>query len=256
MFLLQVFECLEISPILCDNAFVIIGYGGVTMFSKYETRSYEITDPYNEIYIDAGEAGIKIETSAEEATQLTIRQNRKQPYAFSVEDGRLTIHVSKKKWYHLLKIGFKQPNITLLVPKTTYEAISLKSNVGNVYLTSLTCSGEIRIKINTGKVDLKNVSCKRFQSKGNTGAVTLSNSTAEESIFIKRNTGKVTLNNCHAREMIVKTNTGNVCGKLPPNTVFQVRTNTGRSKTPAPPIGEAVGGRCDIQTNTGSIQFE
>ena len=226
------------------------------MFSQYETQAYEIADSYHGIAIDAKEAGVEIETSAEEGTRLTFLQNRKHPYTFSVKDGILTVRLAKNKWYHWLKFGFRQPKMTLLVPKVTYGAISIKSNVGNVSLSSIACSGEIRLKINTGKVDLENVSCKIFHSGGNTGAVALDNLTAEESISIKRNTGRVTLNNCHAPEIYVKTNTGNVCGQLPPNTVFLVRTNTGRIKTPAPPIGETVSGKCEIQTNTGSVQFE
>ncbi len=80
--------------------------------------------------------------------------------------------------------------------------------------------------------------------------------TATQNISIKRGTGKVSLNDCFAREIFVKTNTGSVRGRLPSNMAFIVRTNTGRMEIPKVPIGEAIGGRCEIKTNTGNIKFE
>ena len=80
--------------------------------------------------------------------------------------------------------------------------------------------------------------------------------TATQNISIKRGTGKVSLNDCFAREIFVKTNTGSVSGRLPSNTVFTVRTNIGKIEVPTPPIGEVIGGKCEIKTNTGSVRFE
>ena len=80
--------------------------------------------------------------------------------------------------------------------------------------------------------------------------------TATQNISIKRGTGKVLLNDCSAPEIFVKTNTGSVCGRLSSNMVFIVRTNTGKMEIPKTPIGVAIGGRCEIKTNTGNIKFE
>ena len=114
----------------------------------------------------------------------------------------------------------------------------------------------IDIKINTGTINLEHISCMNFISKGNTGSVSLNDCIVSESIAIKSNTGKVSLNDCSAPDVFVRTNTGSVRGRLPSNTAFTVSTKTGKIEIPKIPIGEAVCGRCEIKTNTGSIKFE
>ena len=226
------------------------------MSARYVTNTYEITDAYKKILIDAKEGNVKIEASSDDSTKLVLFEDKKRPYVFDVQNGTLTVQLQKTRWYNLLRIGFKRSEIRLYVPKSTLETISVISNTGCVDISSIICNGAIDIQINTGNINLESVSCQAFNSKGNTGCISLNELTATESVSIKRGTGKVSLNDSFAPEFFVKTNTGSVCGRLPSNTVFTVRTNTGKIKIPKPPIGEAIGGRCEIKTNTGNIKFE
>ena len=226
------------------------------MFTRYVTNTYDITDTYKDIHIDAKDAKVVIEPSEDVNTKLVFFEKKRRPYDFFIVDGTITIKSTKTKWYHSLRIGIDRSEIKLYVPKLALKNISITATVGRVDIHSINCSEAIEIKINTGNIDLKNVSCKAFTSKGNTGYASLSNLTAEESVSIKRNTGKVLLNDCSAPEFFVKTNTGSVSGSLPSNTVFVVRTNTGKVETPKAPIGEIVGATCEITTNTGSVKFK
>ena len=226
------------------------------MIVKYITNTYEITDAYKNILLNAKDASVKIEPSDDDSTKLVFFENKKRPYGFFIEDDTLTIKSTKTRWYNSLRIGVDRSKIRLCVPKSTLENISVMSNTGYVDISSITCNGAIDIRINTGKINLEGVFCQAFCSKGNTGGISLNKLTATESISIKRGTGKVSLNDCSAPEIFVKTNTGSVCGRLSSNMAFIVRTNTGRMEIPKTPIGEAVGGRCEIKTNTGNIKFE
>lgn len=226
------------------------------MISRYVTNTNEITDTYKKILLKSNDAKVKIEPSNDNNTKITFFEKKRRPYEFSVQDNTLTIQPSKRKWYNLLKIGIDRSEIKLFVPKSMLEAVSVMSNVGHIDISSMICSGAIDIQINTGKTTLANVFCKSFNSNGSTGTIALNDFSAEERISIKRNTGKVLLNDCSAPEIFVKTNTAKVCGKLPSNTVFAVRTNTGKVEIPKSAIGEAIGGTCEIKTNTGNIKFE
>ena len=226
------------------------------MITRYVTNTYEVTDPYKKILLDTKNAKIKIEPSNDNNTNLVFFEKKRRPYEFFIQDDTLTIKLTKTRWYNFLRIGVDHSEIRLCVPKSILETISVRSNVGHVDMCSIICNGTIDIQINTGNINIESVSCKDFDSKGNTGSVSLNKFIAEESILIKRNTGKVLLNDCSAPEIFVKTNTGKVCGKLPSNTVFTVRTNTGKKEIPKTPIGEIIGGRCEIKTNTGNIKFE
>ena len=226
------------------------------MFTRYVTNTYEIVDTYRETLINAKDAKVTIEPSSDNHTKLVFFEKKRRPYEFFITDGTLTIKPTKTKWYNSLTIGINRSEIKLYVPNLALKKLSVKATVGRVDIHSINCSDAIEININTGNINLKNVYCKTLDSKGNTGSASLSNCTAEKSISIKRNTGKVSLNDCSAPEIFVKTNTGRVSGKLPSNTVFVVRTHTGKVETPKAPIGETIGGSCEITTNTGSVNFE
>ena len=226
------------------------------MIARYVTNTYKITDTYKKILINTKDAKIKIAPSNDNNTNLVFFEKKRRPYKFFVQDDTLTVKPQKTKWYNFLRIGVEHSEIKLFVPNSILEMISIRSNVGNVDICSITSDGTIDIKINTGNVNIESIECKDFNFKGNTGTVSLNKSFAKERISIKCNTGKALLNDCSAPEIFVKTNTGKVCGHLPSNTVFEVRTNTGKIETPQIPIGETVGVRCEIKTNTGNVKFE
>ena len=222
----------------------------------YATYTYDITNTYVKIQIFGGDAKVSLAPSADNKTKLVVREKKRRPYEFFVKDGTLVVRPTKRKWYHLLKIGMDRAEIRLSVPEQALEEISVKAGVGCVSLASMACTGMVDVQTGTGKLCAQNVTCKNFTSVGNTGSAALEQCTAKESISIKRNTGGVLLNDCSAPEIFAKTNTGSVGGNLPPNTVFLVRTNTGRVKVPKASAGEVIGGRCEIKTNTGSVHFE
>ena len=226
------------------------------MIKRYVTNTHEITATYKKMLLSARNAKVKIEPSNDDGTKLVFFESKKHPYEFFIEDDTLTIKLTKARWYNLLRVGVDRSEIRLYIPKSTLETISVRSNTGHVHISSIICNGAIDIEINTGNVSLESFSCQAFHSKGNTGCISLNKLTATESIWVQRGTGKVLLNDCSAPEIFVKTNTGSVCGRLSSNMVFIARTNTGKMEIPRTPIGEAIGGRCEIKTNTGNIKFE
>ena len=223
---------------------------------KYVTSTYEITDAYQSIQIHALDASVSIAPSGDESTTLVCFENKKRPYTFFVQDETLTIAPQKRKWFHWLKIGVDHSKITLSVPSSAFEALTIQANVGAVSISSIACAGDINVQINTGKVDINDTSCKAFCSKGNTGSIALRKLTVAERISLKRNTGKIELHDCHAPEFFIKANTGSVCGTLPAGTLFVAKTNVGKIEVPQTAIGEIVTAKCEIQTNTGSIKFK
>ena len=226
------------------------------MFAKYVTNTYETIDTYKSVVINANDAKVKIEPSDDTGTIINLIEKKRNPYEYIIRDGILTIKPKKTKWFNLLKIGIDHSEITLRIPSEALDTLTVDSTVGAVDIRSIKCKGAITVEINTGRVTLENVSCKTLNSKGNTGYISLCNLVAEDDISIKRNTGKVILNDVSSPEILVKTNTGSVSGRLPSNTVFTVRTNIGKIEVPTPPIGEVIGGKCEIKTNTGSVRFE
>ena len=225
------------------------------MNKRYVNASYEITDSYSRILIDAEEGAVRVEPSPDNFTKFVVCQKKNRPYEYFVQDDTLTIKPAKRKWFNFFSIGIDHSKINLFVPEKIYESISVDTNVGHVDISSINCDN-LTVQRNTGKLKVDNVCCIQFEAKGNTGATVLNNLVAKEKIKIKNNTGKVLLNDCSAPDIFAKTNTGNVCGKLPAGTMFKTNTTTGRIETPKATIGEVIIGICEIKTNTGNIKFE
>ena len=223
---------------------------------KYITNTYQITNNYQNIFIDAKDAKVSIETSDDINTKLIIYEKKKRPYHYLIQDNELIIKPVKTKGFNLIRVGIDHSEIKLSIPKSNYQNIKVYLNVGYIKINSISCSGTIEIHTNTGSIDLDNISCKDLNSKGNTGSINLNEFTAEDKISIICNTGKVSINECFCPDIYIKTNTGKVSGKLPSNTMFITHTTTGKIVTPIPSIGDTITGRCEIKTNTGSINFE
>lgn len=223
------------------------------MIAEYVTNTYEIADRYKAIRLNAKEAKVKIEPSNDDKTTLVFFEKKRWPYEFFVQDNTLTIKQKKVKWFNF---SINHSQIRLCVPKAMLETISVRLNTGHIDICAIVCDATIDIQTTTGKVDASNISCKDFRLKANTGNANLEKLTAADSVCIENNTGNVVLNDCSAPAIFVKTNTGNVCGRLSADVVFAVNTNTGRAETPQPTVGERIGGRCEIKTNTGNILFE
>lgn len=226
------------------------------MKGRYVTSTYETADAYKKLLLDVRNAKVRIEPSDDDTTKFVFFEKKRRPYEFFVQDGTLTVKPLKARWYHSLRIGIDRSQISLRVPKSILEAVSVRANVGQVDIRSIACHGPVTIRVNTGRVNLESVTCKRLDVKGNTASASLNTLAAEESVDVKCNTGRVLLNDISAPKILVKTNTGGVGGRLPSNTVFAVCTNTGKIELPEAPVGGAIGGRCEIKTNTGNIKFE
>ena len=119
-------------------------------------------------------------------------------------------------------------------------------------VSGVTGREDITIGVSTGAVSLNDISCRSIISRGTTGSISLDQVTAAERFSIERSTGDVQFSRCDAAELYVKTNTGNVTGSLLTDKVFVTDTDTGRVEVPQ----TAVGGRCEIRTNTGDIKIE
>ncbi|MBR2023360.1 MAG: hypothetical protein IJ996_02435, partial [Clostridia bacterium] len=72
------------------------------------------------------------------------------------------------------------------------------------------------------------------------------------SFYIERDTGGVQFTFCDAEEITVETDTGSVKGSLLSDKVFIAHSDTGRVIVPT----TQTGGRCEINTDTGSIIIE
>ena len=129
--------------------------------------------------------------------------------------------------------------------------LDLSVTTGKVTVTDVVCQNDITVRVTTGKTNLANIQCKNVLSSGNTGDLSAKNVIAAERLSIHRSTGDVMFDSCDASEIFVETDTGDVTGSFLTDKVFIAQTDTGRVDVPK----TTVGGKCEIQTNTGDIKI-
>ncbi len=137
------------------------------------------------------------------------------------------------------------------VENISTNTLVLFVSTGKVTARSVTCKGDVFIKVSTGDTQLTDVTCKTLLSKGSTGDISLQNVLAAENLSIERSTGHVTFDRCDAGELFVQTDTGDVKGSLLTDKVFLTHTDTGRVDVPK----TTTGGKCEVRTDTGNIKI-
>ena len=148
-------------------------------------------------------------------------------------------------------VKFKTTTGNIRVENCFAGSLDLSVSTGMVPVFGVTCDGGVTVDVTTGKADLTDISCKNVVSGGSTGSIVMSKVIASEKLSIKRSTGSVKFNDCDAAEIYVKTNTGDISGSLLSDKVFIANSDTGSVDVPK----TSAGGRCEIDTNTGSIRM-
>ena len=257
--------------------------------SKYQIKEYEITENFEDIFIQTDTANIEFVLSDNENISVKCYEKEKESHKVEVKENTLSIEkMDNRKWYEYIGINFSTPKITVSIPKGEYgnlliktstgkvnitkdfkfkdveislstgdikvenltaKTIALSTTTGKIATTNVVCEEELSINVSTGKTYLENITCNSLISNGNTGDIFLENVIVAGKMEIKRSTGDIKFDGCDAGEIYIKTSTGSVKGKFKTGKVFIVNTDTGRKEVP----NTITGGKCEITTNTGDI---
>ena len=133
---------------------------------------------------------------------------------------------------------------------TVAESIEVKTGTGFVNLENISC-GSIHAEADTGLVSLENTSCGDLYAETDTGYIKLENVVGSGKFELLSDTGYIDLNGCDAAELYIETDTGTVRGELLTNKIFFAESDTGHVSVPK----SMTGGRCEIKTDTGSIEM-
>lgn len=131
------------------------------------------------------------------------------------------------------------------------DTMQLSVSTGDITVGSVTCHGDIKIHVSTGKTRITDTKCENLISDGNTGDVSLNNVIATGKYDIERSTGDIRFAKCDAGEIYIQTDTGDVKGSLLTGKIFIVNTDTGKISVPK----TTTGGKCEITTNTGDVKL-
>lgn len=224
---------------------------GVLTVNVVDTRKW-----YDYININFEAAKITVYLPKTEYSSLIIDEKTggiEIPNDFGFENIDISVSTGDVKCYSpatkVIKIATTTGAIN--VSEIFAGMLDLSVSTGNVTVAGVTCVGDVKVGVSTGKTYLTDIVCQSVLSSGSTGDIYLKNVIASEKFYIKRSTGDVKLSASDAAEILVETDTGNVEGSLLTDKVFVTKTDTGNINVPS----SATGGKCEITTDTGNIKI-
>ncbi len=200
---------------------------------NYQTTSHEISEDFNEIFVESDTADVVFLPSEDGKTKVVCYEEENLKYSVQVKDGKLTIRETHtRKWYEYIEIfHFESVEISVYLPQST--ALSLF------------------VETDTGDISVKNVVADTVHISVDTGDIQLTDVVANSKLQIETDTGDVEFVRCDANEIFVETDTGDVEGTLLTPKTFFAYSRTGDVVVPYP----SEGGRCAITSNTGDIEL-
>ena len=257
------------------------------------TNTYEVEQTFDRISISNTDCDLRFQPSQDGTCSVTCHENENISHAVAVENGTLTVTRSdERKWFERWSFNISGSNTEIVVslPQDEYDALSINSASGNIYLPGGFTFGDVDIQSMsgdisflsdaTGSVGITSISGEIYVSGINasaagirstsgdiflgdssvTGALETGSTSGEIDLdsvvcgqFSARNvSGDVDLVHCDAHELQITSTSGDVSGSLLTGKVFNADTVSGNIELPP---SDPAGGLCEVSTTSGDIEF-
>ena len=203
---------------------------GILGTEKYVSNTHEITDDFQSIAVTTKTAVVSFVRSEDGTCRVECYEEEKCQHTVSVQDGTLTIAVSDERaWYNHIGISWEVPRLTVFLPQTEYEMLSVKASTGDISIPAdfhfenveiLTDTGDvqnaasatdtIKIKTDTGRIGVENLSAGTLELSVSTGKITAKSICVAGDITVNVSTGKTFLTDVSCRNLISDGSTGDL----------------------------------------------
>lgn len=138
------------------------------------------------------------------------------------------------------------------IGKTAPQKLNVQSTSGDVTVEAVKAETSIKVKAVSGDIELTDAQCQSLTTDTTSGEVEFLNVIANENVRIESVSGDIELHKCDAQTLWLKTTSGNISGALLTEKIFFTDTLSGNVNVPK----TASGGKCEIKTTSGDIEFE
>ena len=259
-----------VGGIVFGGAMIALGWNFSKLSTvKYETNTYEITQPFTNISIVSDTADIHFLPSEDSKSSVVCYEQKNTPYSVTVSNDTLVIEVvDKRKWYEYIGITWGTPKVTIYLPNTEYHTLYIKEITGDITIphdfafksmditastgdveNNASTSETVKITTDTGSISSQNISAGALYLSASTGKITLSGITCTGDITTNVSTGKIDITDSSCKNLISQGSTGTISLKnVIAEKTFTIERNTGNIKLD----------RCDaaelfIKTATGDV---
>lgn len=189
---------------------------------KFETNTYDVSQKFSNISMNTSVADIMFVLSENGKCKVECYEDEKAKHSVTVNDDTLYINVNEDKdWFDFININFQSPKITVYLPKSEYNMLSIDETTGDINISKdfkfksvdvLLTTGNVNclasasemIKINatTGNIDVEDTSAARFDLSVTTGNIDVSNVVCKGDIEVNVTTGEADLTNVKCKNLV------------------------------------------------------
>lgn len=237
--------------------------------TKFETNTHTVTDAFRSIALHTDTADLTFAPAPDDQCKVICYEPINEKHSVTIEDGVLTIRTQNtKKWYDYIGIHFITPKITVYLPQSQYQALTIREDTGDITLPEgftfgsldiavstgdIFCGASVleqaKIKTSTGKIHLENMSAGTLDLQVSTGDVSVADVACSGDMALRVSTGKAVLTNLTCVNFTTTGNTGDLIMK---NVTAAGRFSIART------TGDIRFDRCDateitVTTDTGDV---
>ncbi len=236
---------------------------------RCETNTYEITEVFHDISLQTDTAAIVFALSSDGKCRVECYEEENAKHTVTVREDTLVIQVcDTRHWYDYIGFQFDSPQITVYLPKTAYDALTIRESTGNVeipkdftfvnadislttgtvaFCASVTETG--KIKTSTGDIRVEKTSAGALDLSVTTGRVTVSDVTCRDDITVGVSTGNASLRDVACQNVHSNGTTGTITlDRVIAANMFSIERTTGNVKFSGCDASEL-----SVKTSTGYV---
>ena len=223
--------------------------------SNMETNTYTIREDFSSISIRSDTEDIVFVPAKDGKCTVEFYENENEKHTAEVENGTLEIAVEEKngKWTdHVSLFNGGDPKMTVALPESSYEALQIEEDTGDIDMPSDFSFESIEIRVSTGDVSCDASASGRMQITTSTGAIEM-NGVSVRDLDLSVSTGNVKAESvqCHG-DVSVRVSTGRAELKDVTCRNFTSTGSTGKVEMKSLLVKEAI----RIERSSGDVTFE
>lgn len=236
---------------------------------RYMTNTHTLNVDFTDIFIETNTAELLFVPSDDGTCKVVCHESEKERHSVTVQDGVLTIQkTDTRKWYDHIGISWGHTTITLYLPQSSYQTLTVNSSTGDVTLpkefgfesmdvaistghinTEASVSGIAKLKTSTGDICVKGITAETLDLSVSTGKVTVSDVTCNMDVSIGVSTGKVRLTNLKCNQLVSQGTTGDITlTNVVAANAFSITRSTGDVR-----FDKCDAGQIAVKTSTGNV---
>ncbi len=162
-------------------------------------RYFEVTEPFVSIDCQTDAMDVAVQSTEKDICTISATNMPDDYIHVTVKDGTLCIDAKqeKKNWYRYFQFGIAlpKPEVTISLPETVYERVTLHNDVGEIQVDDLKAD-IISVENDTGDLSLQGIICKNLSVFNDVGDTSLEQIQVREKLKIEQNTGEIEMRSC------------------------------------------------------------